>query len=114
MNLKNQKIKVSEALDIDNGQYNFFTSGMNIYKYNDFLVEGENIYLSTGGNAVIKYFNGKASYSTDTYVIKSYNEKKVKTKFIFIFLNSIIDTINVDYFQGIGLKHLQKKKILEK
>jgi type I restriction enzyme M protein len=106
---KKSKIKVSEALDIDNGQYNFFTSGMNIYKYNDFLVEGENIYLSTGGNAVIKYFNGKASYSTDTYVIKSYNEKKVKTKFIFIFLNSIIDTINVDYFQGIGLKHLQKK-----
>ena len=102
------KIKVGTAKDVVNGVYPFFTSGEKALTFNDFLLDGENIYLSTGGNAIIKYFNGRASYSTDTFVIKSLNEKELKTKFIFHLLDSVIVSINQFYFKGLGLRHLQK------
>jgi len=102
------KFQVNEAKETINGIYNFFTSGENVLKFNEFLVDSENIYLSTGGNAVIKYYNGKAAYSTDTYVFKTINDNLIKTKFIYYFLESIIEEINQNYFKGVGLKHLQK------
>ena len=102
------KIKVGTAKDSKNGEFIFFTSGEKTFKYNEYLVEKENIFLSTGGNAIVKYYNGKASYSTDTFVINSQNENNIKTKYIFYFLENIIDSINEFYFAGVGLKHLQK------
>ena len=102
------KIKVGTAKDVVNGVYPFFTSGEKALTFNDFLLDNENIYLSTGGNAIIKYFNGRASYSTDTFAIKSLNEKELKTKFIFHLLDSVIVSINQFYFKGLGLRHLQK------
>ncbi len=102
------KIKVGTAKDSINGNYLFFTSGENILKYTDYLVDKENIYLSTGGNAIVKYYNGKASYSTDTFAIKSNNELKLKTKFLYYFIENIIHLVNEFYFKGVGLKHLQK------
>ena len=102
------KIKVGTAKDSKNGDYLFFTSGESILKFTEYLIEDENIYLSTGGNAVVKYYKGKASYSTDTFAIKSKNESKIKTKYLFYILQNIIDVINSHYFTGVGLKHLQK------
>ncbi|MDR1543160.1 MAG: restriction endonuclease subunit S, partial [Prevotellaceae bacterium] len=94
--------------DLKEGEFPFFTSGEAIFRYNDYLVDNQNIYLSTGGNAVVKFYDGKAAYSTDTFVIKSNNENEIKTKFIFYYLESIISIINDFYFKGVGLKHLQK------
>lgn len=102
------KIQVGTAKDLESGAYNFFTSGEKVFKFDEFLVDGQNIYLSTGGNAVVKFFDGKAAYSTDTFVVKSNNEDKIKTKVIFYFLQNIIAIINEFYFKGLGLKHLQK------
>jgi type I restriction enzyme M protein len=102
------KIKVGTAKDSKNGEYLFFTSGESVLKFNEYLVENENIYLSTGGNAVVKYYNGKASYSTDTFVIRSNNDDILKTKYLFYLLESIIIIIDSHYFAGVGLKHLQK------
>lgn len=102
------KIQVGIAKDVKNGEYLFFTSGESVLEFNDFLVDNENIYLSTGGNAVVKFYNGKAAYSTDTFVIKSNNDSTIKTKFIFYFLESIIGIIDEFYFKGLGLRHLQK------
>jgi type I restriction enzyme M protein len=102
------QIQVREAKDLSIGDYPFFTSGEAVFRFNDYLIENENIYLSTGGNAVVKFYDGKAAYSTDTYVVKSNNEEVLKTKFIFYYLESIIPIIDEFYFKGIGLKHLQK------
>ena len=102
------KIKVGTAKDSKNGNYLFFTSGESVLKFTEYLIEDENIYLSTGGNAVVKYYKGKASYSTDTFAIKSKNEAQIKTKYLFYILQSIINVINSHYFAGVGLKHLQK------
>ena len=102
------KIQVGTAKDLKEGKFPFYTSGESILTFNDYLVENENIFLSTGGSALVKYYNGKAAYSTDTFVVKSYKDNVIKTKYIFHFLESIVPIINEYYFKGVGLKHLQK------
>lgn len=99
------KIKVLEVKEND-GKYKFFTSGIKIYNYDSYLVENKNIYLSTGGNAIVYFFDGKASYSTDTYSFKTANSLKIE--YLHYYLQSIIKYINENLFQGVGLKHLQK------
>jgi restriction endonuclease S subunit len=101
------KIQVGIAKEIKNGKYKFFTSGESEYSHDDYLIDGENIYLSTGGNAIVKYFKGKASYSTDTFAIST-NQENICTQYLFYFLENIIDEINLNYFKGVGLRHLQK------
>lgn len=109
-NIKSE-IQVGQAKEIKNGKYPFFTSGEKIYSYNDYLVDGDNVFISTGGNAVIKYYKGKAAYSTDTYVIKSNDETIVLTPYLFLLLENIRQYINDYLFKGTGLKHLQKKDL---
>ncbi|WP_425365279.1 restriction endonuclease subunit S [Fusobacterium nucleatum] len=94
-----------------NGEYPFFTSGKRILEYNSYLVDNRNIYLNTGGNADVKYYIGKASYSTDTWCITTKNNL---TNYCYLFLKNIQNEIDAIYFEGSALKHLQKKKLLEK
>jgi type I restriction enzyme M protein len=101
-------IKVGTVKDLNNGNYPFFTSGESVFQFDKYLVDNQNIYLSTGGNAIVKFYDGKAAYSTDTFVVKSNDKDAIKTKFIFYFLESIVSDINEFYFRGVGLKHLQK------
>jgi type I restriction-modification system DNA methylase subunit len=107
------KIQVRDANNEQNNEYVFFTSGEKVLTYSQYLINGENIYLSTGGNAIVKYFKGKASYSTDTYAIKSIDENIILTKFMFFILYNIKNIINEFYFKGAGLKHLQKPEFKE-
>ncbi|MFT3995286.1 MAG: restriction endonuclease subunit S [Dysgonomonas sp.] len=104
---KKSHLKVSDAANF--GQYPFFTSGEAVLSHTHDLIDNENIFLATGGVANIKYFNGKAAYSTDTYTITTSEE--VDTQYLFFELLNIIEYINVNYFQGSGLKHLQKKDL---
>lgn len=104
---KKSHIKVDDATGF--GSYPFFTSGEDVLLHNEKLTEGENIYLSTGGNAVVKYYNGEAAYSTDTYVVTG--KEKYSSKFLYYVLDYLTDYININYFQGSGLKHLQKKAL---
>lgn len=99
------KIQVNQVND-SVGNIPFFTSGNAIHYVNDFLVDDLNIFLSTGGNASVQIYFGKASYSTDTWCI-NFSEY---TSYMFIFIQSIIGYINDNLFTGSGLKHLQKDK----
>ena len=98
------KLQVQNA--IDHGRYPFFTSGERILKHTEYITEGDNIFLATGGVANVKYYSGKCSYSTDTYVLKC---KDFVTKYFYYFLLEKRDFINNNLFSGSGLKHLQKK-----
>lgn len=104
---KKSHLKVSDAANF--GQYPFFTSGEAVLSHTHDLIDNENIFLATGGVANIKYFNGKSAYSTDTYTITTSEE--VDTQYLFFELLNIIEYINANYFQGSGLKHLQKKDL---
>jgi len=95
-------VQVNQANDT--GKYPFFTSGNEILKYNEFFVDDMHCYLSTGGNACVKYYYGKASYSTDTWCISA-NEY---TFYLHNYLISINNQMDKLYFAGTGLKHLQK------
>lgn len=105
---RKSEIQVNQAKENKNGLYPFFTSGLTVYRHDDFLVDGENIYMATGGNATIQYYNGKSSYSTDTWVIRSSDEGKLSTYYLYLLLQERVQEINNDYFKGTGLKHLQK------
>ncbi len=102
---KKSGLKVSDAANF--GQYPFFTSGEAVLQHNAKQVDGDNIYLATGGVANIKYFSGEAAYSTDTYAISA--SKEVETEYLYFNLLNVLYYINANYFQGSGLKHLQKK-----
>ena len=97
-------IQVGEAKDKD-GNYPFFTSGDAILMWNEPIVDGRNSYLNTGGNAGIKFYVGKAAYSTDTWCIRGTG---LLSDYLYMFLESIKLELNKKFFQGTGLKHLQK------
>lgn len=95
--------KVEEA-DND-GSYHFFTSGEEILKHSKYLIDDENIFISTGGTAYVNYYNGKSSYSADTYSLKS----RINTLYLYYFLYRRLNHITFRYFIGSGLEHLQKQ-----
>lgn len=97
------KIQVNEANERDGVP--FFTSGEKILFIKKPIVSGLNCYLNTGGNAGVKYFYGDASYSTDTWSITSKSKMKFLLPFI---LKHLEPSMNNKFFQGTGLKHLQK------
>ena len=102
------KIKVNEALN--SGKYLFFTSGESILRYNEYLVDGFNIFLNTGGNPGIKAYKGKCFYSTDTWSISAGKY----TYFLYYYLLKLLPQFEMLFFAGSGLKHLQKNALKEK
>jgi len=100
---KKSRIKVEDAFQ--GGQYPFFTSGQKVLSRNDYLSDGSHLFLATGGVANAKFFEGKASYSSDTYCIVS---KDIDTKLLFYIIWKNLSYINYHFFEGSGLKHLQR------
>lgn len=97
-------IQVGEAKEAS-GTIPFFTSGEAILKWPEALVNGRNCYLNTGGNADVKFYVGKSAYSTDTWCITAENDI---ADYLYLLLDSIRTELNLKFFQGTGLKHLQK------
>ena len=87
------------------GPYPFFTSGDALLKWDEALIKGSNCFLNTGGSAGLKFYIGPAAYSTDTWCISGKNEY---TNYLYLLLDSIMPEMDLKYFQGTGLKHLQK------
>lgn len=104
---KKSPLKVSDAANF--GEFPFFTSGEAVLQHTTKQLDGKNIFLATGGVANIKYYEGAASYSTDTYVVTGREE--IETEYLYFDLLNILYYINANYFQGSGLKHLQKKDL---
>ena len=98
------KIKVSDAKTVK-GKYPFFTSGESILEWNDYLVEGRNLFFNTGGNADVKYYVGKAMYSTDTWCVTTNGDF---SDYLYLYFKSIRGELDRKFFHGSGLKHLQK------
>lgn len=97
-------IQVNDAKETS-GSIPFFTSGDAILKWTNPLTSGRNIFLNTGGNADVKFYVGEAAYSTDTWCITAKNELE---DYLYLLLESIRPELNKKFFQGTGLKHLQK------
>lgn len=98
------KVQVGKAKS-SNGDYPFFTSGESILRWKDHLVDGRSCFLNTGGNADVKFYVGKAAYSTDTWCISAHQDL---SDYMYLLLLSIKPELDKKFFQGTGLKHLQK------
>lgn len=97
-------IQVGEAKEAS-GTVPFFTSGEAIFKWPEALATGRNCFLNTGGNADVKFYVGESAYSTDTWCISAKNDM---ADYLYLLLDSIKLELNLKFFQGTGLKHLQK------
>ena len=104
------KVQVGEAKESD-GDYPFFTSGEAILHWKEKFVDGRNCFLNTGGNADVKFYVGKAAYSTDTWCISANQEL---ADYMYLLLLSIKPELDKKFFQGTGLKHLQKPLLKER
>lgn len=109
--IENQKstIPVGEAKSIG-GEFPFFTSGDAVLSWTDSLVDGRNIFLNTGGNAGIKFYVGEVAYSTDTWCITAKN----LSDYLYLLLKVIEPELDKKFFQGTGLRHLQKPLLKER
>ena len=110
--VENEKssIQVGEAKEAA-GDYPFFTSGDAILRWSDAIVSGRNCFLNTGGNAGVKFYVGDAAYSTDTWCITGTDGF---ADYLYLLLESIKPELNLKFFQGTGLKHLQKPLLRDK
>ena len=97
-------VQVCEA-KLSTGEYPFFTSGSAILKWDTPFINGRNCFLNTGGNADVKFYVGDAAYSTDTWCISA---NKNMSDYLYLLLISIKPELSQKFFQGTGLKHLQK------
>ena len=97
-------IQVGEAQN-SSGNIPFFTSGDSILKWNTVLVDDRCCYLNTGGNADVKFYVGKAAYSTDTWCVSGIDQF---SDYLYLLLYTIKPELDKKFFQGTGLKHLQK------
>jgi type I restriction enzyme S subunit len=108
--LENKK-SILKSKGNEEGEYPFFISGKKVKTCNKSIIDGYNIYLSTGGNFYIHFYEGKASYSTDTWSIKTKNNTDIKYFYFFLLLNR--EYINEKHFKGATIKHLQKNDFRE-
>ncbi len=106
------KSKIKASCGLEKGKYPFFTSSdikisfLNEYKYDD-----EIVILGTGGKPSCNYINGKFSFSTDNYALKS--NGFIKPKFLYYFLRKDNLVVLQKGFHGAGLKHIGKDYILD-
>src|ERR1700730_3053663 len=107
----NSKSKFKVRDSISDGEYPFYTSGVSINFLDDFLCDGKNLFIATGGKACVQYFEGRAAYSTDCYSFTT--RAGVAPKFLFYFLESILGEIDEHMFEGAARRHLQKTKFRE-
>lgn len=99
------KIGAKKAEQMPEGNYPFYTSGKSIYYINEYLIDGENIFVNDGGQADIKYYKGKSSYAD--HVI-SFKPENINGRFLFHLLMEKKDYINEKMFRGSGIKNINK------
>lgn len=104
--IENKKSSL-KSKENEEGIYPFFVSGFNIKTIDKYLIDDLCIFLPTGGNFFVHYFDGKAAYSTDTWAIKTNEEVYIKYFYYFLILNQ--EFISKKLFKGATIKHLQKK-----
>lgn len=100
--------QIKQILTTQENGYKCFTSGIKSYFVSQFLVNGEYIFMNDGGFADIKYYDGKAFYTDHTFC---FTTTQINVKFLYYFLKMNQNLINSIYFQGTGLKNLNKNKI---
>ena len=102
---------VKQISEMKEGEFLAFTSGNKRFFIDQFLVDGEYIFMNDGGVADTKFYTGKAYYSD--HVLAFTTNELLYPNFLYHYLLSINDFINDKLFVGSGLKNLNKSKFFE-
>ena len=103
-------VQVNDAKGFE-GIVPFFTSGESILRWNEPMTTDSICLLNTGGNADVKFYAGAAAYSTDTWCISATDDL---TEYLYMLLQTIRKELDIKFFTGTGLKHLQKPLLKER
>jgi type I restriction enzyme S subunit len=105
---KKSKIKAGDGLNLEDGNYPFYTSSDTLTKsLNDYLFEDESLIFGTGGKASVHFCDSKFAVSTDCFVCQPKSKTDTYTKFVFYYLSGNIHLLE-EGFKGAGLKHISK------
>lgn len=99
------KIGAKKAEQMPKGEYPFYTSGKSVYYINEHMVDGENIFVNDGGQADIKYYDGKSSYADHVISFRPIN---INGKYLYYVLMKKKEYINEKMFRGSGIKNINK------
>ena len=77
----------------------------NTYNYGSLMMAISLISNINSNISDVKFYVGKAAYSTDTWSISAKSEM---SDYLYLMLFSIKPELDQKFFQGTGLKHLQK------
>ncbi len=102
-----KKTKHLSGISSIKGRYPFYVCSPQIRKSDMCDKDGESVLLSTGGEAVIHFANGKYSYSADVWGLEGKNG--LTTRYLYWILLKLRNDVNYKNFQGSGIKHLDKK-----
>lgn len=103
--IENIKSKLQVGAADNTGKFPFFTSGKSILSHSEYLIDGKNLYINTGGKYDVKYYIGKAAYSTDTLSLKVIDGYEA---YVYLYLMYNFKFIADSCFHGSALEHLQK------
>lgn len=108
MNYK-PKSKIKAGYGKDKGNYPLFNSSSEQSLWVDeYLYDGETIFIPTGGKAAINYFNGKCAGTTDNICFSCKNG--LLTKYAYLFLWRDLEILQ-NGFKGSGLEHISKEYV---
>lgn len=102
--LPKSRVQVGEAKEYT-GRFPFFTSGDAILSWDEPMASGRSVLLNTGGNADVKFYVGEMAYSTDTWAVTA---RDGLVDYMYLLLQAILPGLDMKYFLGTGLRHLQK------
>lgn len=105
------KSTIQASEDVE-GDVPFYTSSQVLTKRCSFAIYPEHsITMGTGGMASVNYSDIPFSTSTDCFSFQI-KDNRILTKYVYYYLYGYLDMINIKDFQGAGLKHLQKDRLL--
>ena len=102
------KLGVGQIESLESGDIKCFTSGGETFDVNQYLVDGEYVFMNDGGSADTKYNRGKSNYSNHVFAFTT-KQESLRPKFLYYYLKNNGALIETECFQGVGLKNLNKR-----
>lgn len=99
VNIKTGKLDANASSD--SGAYPFFTCSREPLKIDTYSYDCECVLVAGNGDLNVKYYSGKFDAYQRTYIIEASDKRKLFVKYLYYFVDSIIDFIRSQSIGGV-------------